>query len=273
MLCFWATGCLLILLSWLVFLRKASDPAPVLRVLMYHNVTEDRTDDLSVGIGQLEQQLHCLKACGCVTVSCRQVIDFHEKGLALPDNAVLITFDDGYLNQWLHALPLLRRLGMKAVFFVPTAFVGRCNGWDGGGEPLMGFGLLRTLARTEGFEVGLHSHGHQDYGKLGTETLATDIRTAIAVFRGESVPCVPVLAYPYGGYPKSKSAFLSMRRVLRESGVKMGLRIGNRPNPWPLREPLLIQRIDIKGGDSLAEFRRKTKLARGRCPIPAGQFS
>jgi len=67
---------------------------------------------------ELEQQLRWLR-------ERRQMLDPDDlhKAIArgsLPDNGCVLTFDDGYVGQREHALPILRRLGLRAFFFVPT---------------------------------------------------------------------------------------------------------------------------------------------------------
>ena len=74
---------------------------------------------------------------------------------------------------------------------------------------------------------------------------------------------VRVLAYPYGNYPK-KDLYLKtkMKEIFRASRLQFALRIGNRVNHWPLKDPYEVKRIDIKGTDSYSTF--KTKFKRGR---------
>src|SRR5262249_6155724 len=59
----------------------------------------------------------------CVTIDA--VVQAVEGGAALPPNPLLVTFDDGYLDNYEHALPVLQRTGMRAVFFVSTDFMRR----------------------------------------------------------------------------------------------------------------------------------------------------
>ena len=77
------------------------------------------------------------------------------------------------------------------------------------------------------------------------------------------IPYQPCLAYPYGAYPRRKGYDQSrLFEILEEKGVRLAFRIGNRINRLPLRRPFLIQRIDIKGGESLRLF--SASLAFGR---------
>lgn len=57
-------------------------------------------------------------------VSCQQVADALHHGKALPRRAVMVTFDDGFRDNYEVAFPVLKRLGMPAVFFLSTGYIG-----------------------------------------------------------------------------------------------------------------------------------------------------
>jgi peptidoglycan/xylan/chitin deacetylase (PgdA/CDA1 family) len=107
-----------------------------LAVLTYHRIgrAED-AGELDPGVfeatpEELEAQLDVLRAHATV-VSLADVRRAF-RGKKLPPNPVLVTFDDGYADVQARALPILRRAGVPATFFVPTAFPdgGRLFWWD-----------------------------------------------------------------------------------------------------------------------------------------------
>ncbi|MBK8740374.1 MAG: polysaccharide deacetylase family protein [Betaproteobacteria bacterium] len=64
-------------------------------------------------------------------VSCQQVVDALRHGTALPRRAVMITFDDGFRDNYEVAFPVLRRQGVPALFFLGRRAIGgrqRCSG-------------------------------------------------------------------------------------------------------------------------------------------------
>lgn len=107
-----------------------------LAVLTYHRVgPSERAGELDPALfeataAQLSAQLDVLSA-HCTPVSIADVRRF-SMGARLPPNPVLVTFDDGYLEGHDVALPILRRAGVPATFFIPTAFpdAGRLFWWD-----------------------------------------------------------------------------------------------------------------------------------------------
>lgn len=91
-------------------------------VLMYHHVTPAggmicTTPDL------FDDQMAGLARAGYTSLTAQAFADFLAGGDA-PEKSVLITFDDGYLNNWVYAHPILKRHGMNAVLFAVTGWIG-----------------------------------------------------------------------------------------------------------------------------------------------------
>ena len=91
-------------------------------VLMYHHV---RPGGGMIGATpeHFEDQLRWLARRGYRTLSTAEFLQHLQQGGA-PRRSVLITFDDGYLDNWVYAAPLLRRYGMQATVFIVTGWVG-----------------------------------------------------------------------------------------------------------------------------------------------------
>ncbi|WP_266363627.1 polysaccharide deacetylase family protein [Tellurirhabdus rosea] len=247
---------LFILVLW-IFYRKR----PTLPVLMFHKVDPQRQDMLTVSVAQLDEQLGWLKKNGYQSVSLRQVADALNRKSPLPPRPVLLTFDDAYRNNLTHAVPLLLKHRFKATLFVPTAFVGGRNEWDGGDEPLMTADELRSLDPAI-FEMALHTHRHPNFKHTSVDEIREDVAQNIATFGQLGLSFTPILAYPYGGRPKDAAVRQAMFDTLRDLGVVAAFRIGNRLNPLPLRNRYELQRLDIRGTDSLAQFIRKVRFGK-----------
>jgi peptidoglycan/xylan/chitin deacetylase (PgdA/CDA1 family) len=240
-------------------------PKKGLRVLMYHKILPDNPDGLTVTIDQFDHQLMYLKEKGYQTIDFKTMKALINEGSPLPKKAIILTFDDAYLNFQQHALPLLKKYNFKATVFVPVAYIGKTNIWDKGSDPLMSDADLKRLALNEEVEIGLHSFLHRSYGDLAPEDMVADLKNCVESLSFYGIPFVRVLAYPYGGYPK-KDAELKrkMISVFQHSGLDFALRIGNNINSWPIRRPFEIKRIDIKGTDSFFIFRIKVYKGRAK---------
>ena len=95
--------------------------ARVLPVLMYHHVS--RSPGLvTVSPENFRAQMQDLANAGWHTVSSTEIADFLAGG-SLPKRSVAITFDDGYLDNYVHAFPVLREFGLRATLFAVTGWV------------------------------------------------------------------------------------------------------------------------------------------------------
>jgi peptidoglycan/xylan/chitin deacetylase (PgdA/CDA1 family) len=185
---------------------SASQPPPVVRaapgidplsllVLTYHCVgsqpegADEMARSLTVGPEQFEAHLDLLQSRGYLTVTFRQVCAALAGEEELPARAVAITFDDGYLDNYSTAFPLLRARGMTATFFVATGAMGRpgCMSWD----------QLREMEE-DGMSIQSHTVTHPDLTRISDGRLDAELfdsRRAIAENLGEW----PVaLSYPGG---------------------------------------------------------------------------
>ncbi len=88
-----------------------------LPIVMYHGVLDDpsRQGQYIISPAQLEADLQTIRQNGYTTVVMQDLLDYVDNGTPLPEKPIMLTFDDGYYNNYLYADPLLERYGMKAV--------------------------------------------------------------------------------------------------------------------------------------------------------------
>ena len=99
-----------------------------LTILTWHRVAKDLGAGFDRGVvaaspEQFDRQIAILKQRFTV-IDTTALVKYREEGRPLPPNPVLLTFDDGYRDNLTLALPILRKHGVKAVFFIPTGFMG-----------------------------------------------------------------------------------------------------------------------------------------------------
>lgn len=92
-------------------------------VIMYHHVTK-HGGTLSVSLKNFERQIRGLAENGYKTITANEFSDFMQGKITLPEKSVLLTFDDGYLDNWVYAHPVLKRYGLNAVLFAITGLIG-----------------------------------------------------------------------------------------------------------------------------------------------------
>lgn len=236
-----------------------------LPVLMYHNVSLNENDSvgLTISSAKLEAQLKYIVENGYTSYFVSELLgktQMERKGL-------IITFDDVTENQMLYALPLLKKYHLKATFFIPFSYLGQSDLWNKGsdatGEKIMTAEQLKSLD-SEVIELGHHSFLHRKYTTLSLEEIQDDFDKSFEVIAKNNLKVVPALAYPYGNFPKKGSQKNDFFQILEKNNIKMGFRIGNRVNRFPFKNKFEVQRIDIKGEDSMLVFKWKLRLGKLR---------
>lgn len=122
-----------------------------------------------------------------------------ERSLA---GTLVITFDDGYLDNIEVAAPILRRFALPATFFVTTSFIESSivPWWDAGlarHPGWMSWEQVRSLA-AEGFDIGGHTRTHPDLGQIDGEQADLEIAGCRDDLRCELGAPPAHFAYPYG---------------------------------------------------------------------------
>ncbi|WP_452224169.1 polysaccharide deacetylase family protein [Lacinutrix chionoecetis] len=232
---------------------------PKLPILMYHSVSAKNSESsgLTISKDNLEAQFRYLRDNGYTSLHFNDLQQFKTPA-DFPDKAVIITFDDVYVNQLEFTYPLLQDYGLKGCFYIPFQYVGGVNAWDEGEEPIMSVAQLKAL-NPDVVELGLHSFEHRRYSELSTATIEEDFNKCKAFIVENKLEVHNTIAYPYGNYPKKKEEQLAFFKVLNDNKIAYGLRIGNRVNTFPFKNNYKIQRLDIKGEDTLKSFERKLK--------------
>ena len=233
-----------------------------LPILMYHVVTENKANSqgLIISKERLETQFNFLNSQGYKSFHLDALHSLNSAD-KLPKKSVVITFDDVYANQLELVLPLLKKYNLKATFFVPFKYVSGHDDWNEGAHPLMSLEQLKHLD-SNFVQLGWHSYAHLNYGQISDNELRKDLKSCKDFIEDNDLDVKPYLAYPYGKFPRKSPDRQKFEDSLIEYGIVYGLRIGNRLNSFPFKDPFAIQRLDIKGEDTLTKFKLKLKLGK-----------
>ncbi len=229
-----------------------------LPILMYHNVTVKAGKGLTIAVENLERQFKYFSENGFKTYHFKEISKL--KSLPNGKNAIL-TFDDGYVNQMELALPLLKKYKLKATFFVPLDFLGKTDRWNTSSLEIMTAQQLKSLD-PKIVELGFHSFYHKKYTELSNAETEADTRRCMEFVSENELNFSPVVAYPFGKFPREKTRNKIFNSILEQNGIRLGLRIGNRVNTFPFKKPYEIQRIDVKGEWSLLKFKQKIRFGK-----------
>jgi peptidoglycan/xylan/chitin deacetylase (PgdA/CDA1 family) len=191
-------------------------------VLMYHKVNAVDGNTVTVPPRAFDEQMAQLAELGYTVVSLDEVIDHYVDRRPLPERAVLITFDDGYLDNLEHAVPILQRHGYPAVLFAPIGYLGAKRPLPHD-EHLAARGIVnRTLDWSQlaeleagGVRVESHGIGHRPLADLEVDEAAREI--TLSKLRLEELLGRPIRAFAYvkGSEAHYRPVHLSL---LRQAG-------------------------------------------------------
>lgn len=222
-------------------------------ILTYHKIETRR----EVGINALppenfRAQLACLQELGYAAVTFRDLLT----APALPDKAVILTFDDAYASVYENALPLMQSYGFRGVVYAIGRFIGRWNDWDAnlGGIRFrhMDRRQLRELVDA-GWEIGAHSLTHRALSGLDAASLQREIigsRDLLAEISG--APPVS-FAYPFGMHHSR------VREMVAAAGFPLacsGIR-----GSGDAADLLQLRRIPVYQFEGLGAYRKKLRVA------------
>ena len=166
-------------------------------ILMYHYVDAFPPDvgqyasGLTVRTPDFEAEMGYLAGNGYHVVSFGEVYQAMAGLAQLPAKPVLLTFDDGGLDNYSVAFPILKRYGFTATFFVITGHVGRSGSMD--------WDDLREMAGA-GMFIGSHTVTHAKLTGVTDTALASELVDSRAAIDREIGETDYVLSYPNGAY-------------------------------------------------------------------------
>lgn len=243
------------------------------RILCYHRVcelpeTKDSMVHLNVSPASFAQQMAFLSRGEFNVITLEQFIDYRDENSKLPAKTIIITFDDGYGDNYITAFPILKKHNLKATFFVVTDYIDgdEIFWWLKLGEksgshyrenkqcwlPLRKQDILDMRARGACF--GSHSSTHGSLSDMDEGSALKEIngsREHLEKILSKSVRC---FSYPYGKVSKS------VKGLVKAAGYKAAVTAKGGSNALS-SDFLELRRIPIHGQDSLAKFKRKVEGA------------
>jgi peptidoglycan/xylan/chitin deacetylase (PgdA/CDA1 family) len=232
---------------------------PGIPILMYHKVgvppEGSKLAKLWVHPDMFRRQMDYLARRGYTPIVFKDIYAFWDKQTPLPKNPVLITFDDGYANNYELAAPILKEFGCPATLYVVVQTVGWDNKWHNPESEtrisMVSWSQLKEL-RAAGWEIGSHTMNHHNLQKIELKEVAIEMeksRSVITEFLGERPDS---FAYPYGSGADSE--------VIRSKAKAAGYRtaVSVHPGKWTLdgfrASPFLLPRIFVRGGEMMFDF-------------------
>ena len=186
-------------------------------VVLFHRVDDRYPDDpISVTTAKFREYCEFFKRYFTV-IPLAELVERLRRGQDIGRHLV-ITFDDGYLDNAVVAAPLLRTLGLPACFFIATEFIGsdRTPPWDakaGIRSEWMNWDQVRAL-HDASFEIGAHTSNHVDLGVVSGPHAQTEITGSGRRLETEIGAPVKLFSYPFGGVDQLTEA---NRQLVRDA--------------------------------------------------------
>jgi len=225
-----------------------------LPILTYHNIG-DAPDHaalpkLYVSAPAFERQCRMLSRLGLRGVSIGEALAGLREGRR---GLVALTFDDGYLDNFNTALPILRDYGFTATCYVVAGRIGEYNVWDASKlnvrKPLMTAAQLR-MWRAAGNELGSHTLTHPNLTELDAESLQHELVASKAALENLVGAPIKHFCYPYGEESPR------VRRAVAAAGYESATST-RRGLARTYDDPYALPRISIDGGKGLLRFALK----------------
>jgi peptidoglycan/xylan/chitin deacetylase (PgdA/CDA1 family) len=246
-------------------MRRALVRAPV--ILMYHAVARstEATGWYVVPARRFARQMAWLALRRYRVLSLGDLLQYRHRFELPPARSVVITFDDGYTDNYEVAHPILSARGFRATFFLVSGCIGGRNDWDHRGElagrPIMSWEAARELAGA-GMEIGAHTRWHSVLPELSPTERRDEVSGSRHDLESGLGQPVRTFAYPFGRLDEATMAAVAEAGFTGACCSRSGV---NDPGIPGLR----LHRVEIRGADSLLHFAlavRRGRAVRRRRP-------
>ena len=189
-------------------------------ILMYHNIDKPpkgaRIPNLYVTPRMFRFQMWYLKTTGFRVVSIQDLVSAVEAGDTRRDMAA-ITFDDGYIDFYNNAYPILKHYGYPSTVYVVSGLVGMSNVWDSKSEThqkqMMDWDHIIEVSKND-VQIGSHTRSHPQLTLLSGEVLQEEVIGSKRELEERLNQSIEHFCYPYGDWNER------VRDLAGEAGYK-----------------------------------------------------
>lgn len=222
-------------------------------ILFYHKISSPPTGSanphLYVSPENFAAQMRYLSEHGYNSLTLSEVGEALELEKKLPRRPVVITFDDGHLDNLEYAFPALVRYSLKATIFAVADFVGKDAGWqkrDKVAEPLLSWDHMRQM-QIQGITFASHTCTHPLLNKIPLAQAREEIVVSRDKLEQGLGAEVESFCYPYGEYNRE------VVDLVRETGYKAAC-ITDHGNRHIREDVYTLRRVFIWPDTSLPRF-------------------
>lgn len=191
-----AVGALVPAVGYAESAKSPTKKEPV--ILVYHSVEPEANKQegkmqkhYHIYPEKFRAQMRYLYDNGYIPIPMKVYLQYLTRGIAVPDKSVVITFDDGWKNQYEYAYPILKEFGYTATFYLISKSVGSKSyvTWDEVKE-----------MRDAGMDIQSHTKTHANLTKVSAEKALEELKDSRTTIENKIGRPVTMVAYPYYGH-------------------------------------------------------------------------
>ncbi|MBI1888942.1 MAG: polysaccharide deacetylase family protein [Candidatus Spechtbacteria bacterium] len=214
-------------------------------ILMYHSVGENRVF-FTVRPREFERQMEYLHKHDYSVISLSGLIERLQQGGRNLKKCVVLTFDDGYRDNYANAYPVLKKYGFPATIFVATGFIGQSmdNAYH---EPLpmLSWGELKEMAGSGIIDIEPHTIHHKKLTELSSYEATAEIQESKKEIEEKLGKKCASFAYPHGSSSASVEDLARGAGFLAAVTTKEGI-IGQKNwNPFALKRNSVDSTVNL----------------------------
>ncbi len=160
-------------------------------VLYYHSVDQNADNEVTITPEMLEKQLKYINDNKFTTITIRELYDYLKNNKPIPEKSIVITFDDGYMNNYTEAFPILKDLNMKATIF--------CVGNSLDGSYYLSHEAIKEMS-DYGIDIESHTVNHVHLDTLSYDEQLLELKKSKEILENITGKEVLSIAYPFGDY-------------------------------------------------------------------------
>jgi len=191
-------------------------------VLMYHSIADNK-EFFTVSPKEFEKQMQYLKDNNFNVISINTLISLIEKQDKFPPKTLVITFDDGYLDNYENALPILKKFNFPATIFIFTAGINKITTTKSGiNLKMLSKEQIKELSDINLITIGCHSNKHIKLSQINNkEELEKELLISKNILTDITNKEITIFAYPYGDF--NKQTIESVKKYFKLAfGIKNG---------------------------------------------------
>lgn len=224
-----------------------------LPIMMYHQVLPELPADefdaaLTVTTADLNDQISYLKCAGYTPTTMAALFAAFEGHAPLPENPIILTFDDGWSDHYTYLFPILQEQGVVASLGIITGAIDEP-------APYMTWAQVQEMAAA-GHEMMSHSATHPDMNGVDDAQLENEIAGSKAELEQHIGKAVDFFVYPSGEPFRngSQEKIDQVVQLLTDSGYKGALLAGPNSMTQDPSTPFALSRLRVYGGEDIYTY-------------------